>query len=198
MSMVRKTGNRIPGPKTQVGQVSGELTVVDPGPFYNSDSNIRLAKRNVLVRCSCYLEFYTRENNIIRGLSTRCRSCKNKSHGEKLRGSNTGWNIWYNRYRQNARNRARDILFELTVQDVMNICSRPCQYCDLEPEPRILGREHHILASGIDRVDTDKGYTIENCVPCCTKCNRMKWDYSMEEFLTHVIKIANKECGVKK
>jgi hypothetical protein len=29
-------------------------------------------------------------------------------------------------------------------------------------------------AGGIDRVDNNKGYTVDNCVPCCTLCNRAK------------------------
>lgn len=39
---------------------------------------------------------------------------------------------------------------------------------------------------GIDRVDSDKPYEIDNCVPCCTKCNFMKQAHSVEDFLNHV------------
>ena len=32
---------------------------------------------------------------------------------------------------------------------------------------------------GIDRIDNNKGYIIENCVPCCRECNFLKRDYNM-------------------
>jgi hypothetical protein len=28
--------------------------------------------------------------------------------------------------------------------------------------------------NGIDRVDNEKGYLVENCVPCCFTCNSLK------------------------
>jgi hypothetical protein len=31
-------------------------------------------------------------------------------------------------------------------------------------------------------VDNTKGYTKENCVPCCKICNRLKSDLTKEEF----------------
>lgn len=48
-----------------------------------------------------------------------------------------------------------------------------------------------IRVNGIDRIDSSKGYSIDNCVPCCTMCNRMKLDYKLSDFINHVHKIAN-------
>src|SRR5438132_12656210 len=31
-----------------------------------------------------------------------------------------------------------------------------------------------LTLNGIDRVDSSKGYCLENCVACCGMCNRMK------------------------
>jgi 5-methylcytosine-specific restriction endonuclease McrA len=40
------------------------------------------------------------------------------------------------------------------------------------------------LYSGIDRKDNEKGYTEENCVPCCKRCNGIKGEWlSYEEML---------------
>ena len=33
------------------------------------------------------------------------------------------------------------------------------------------------------------GYTFDNCVACCTMCNRMKLDYTKNDFLNHISKI---------
>ena len=42
---------------------------------------------------------------------------------------------------------------------------------------------------GVDRVDSDKFYDIDNCVPCCEECNKMKLNMTTEKFLGHINKI---------
>lgn len=46
---------------------------------------------------------------------------------------------------------------------------------------------------GIDRLNNDKGYTVENIVSCCSICNKAKSNLTMEEFLAWIerIKIHN-------
>jgi RNase P subunit RPR2 len=44
-------------------------------------------------------------------------------------------------------------------------------------------------ATGIDRVDSKKGYTKDNMVSACKKCNLMKFTYNTEDFLSHIQKI---------
>lgn len=39
--------------------------------------------------------------------------------------------------------------------------------------------------NGIDRRDPNKGYTVENCVPCCEQCNYAKLDYTEDEYVNH-------------
>jgi hypothetical protein len=46
-----------------------------------------------------------------------------------------------------------------------------------------------IKCSGIDRVDSNKGYTIDNCVPCCKTCNLAKAELSQRDFLDWVRKV---------
>ena len=46
--------------------------------------------------------------------------------------------------------------------------------------------------NGIDRKDSTKGYSIDNCVPCCPMCNKMKQTFTEEEFLNQIAKIYNK------
>jgi hypothetical protein len=40
--------------------------------------------------------------------------------------------------------------------------------------------------NGIDRIDSSRGYTPENTVPCCSTCNLMKSDSTHEAFLAHI------------
>jgi 5-methylcytosine-specific restriction endonuclease McrA len=45
------------------------------------------------------------------------------------------------------------------------------------------------LKNGIDRIDSNKGYTMDNCVSCCWTCNRMKGNMTQQNFLEHISKI---------
>ena len=46
--------------------------------------------------------------------------------------------------------------------------------------------------NGIDRKDNNLGYEKANCVPCCKRCNQMKNDMTMDEFINQIININNK------
>jgi hypothetical protein len=37
--------------------------------------------------------------------------------------------------------------------------------------------------NGIDRYDSNKGYSLENCKTCCTSCNILKKNLSFNEFI---------------
>jgi hypothetical protein len=43
--------------------------------------------------------------------------------------------------------------------------------------------EYSIRINGIDRIDANRGYEIDNIVPCCGMCNIMKNGYNVEDFL---------------
>ena len=45
------------------------------------------------------------------------------------------------------------------------------------------------LHNGVDRVNNDLGYTIENSVTCCSLCNYMKRGMSLSDFIIHINKI---------
>ena len=79
-------------------------------------------------------------------------------------------------YRFGAKKRS--IPFRLSFKKYLEISSMPCEYCGAS-----LGR------NGIDRKDNSVGYTSENSVPCCSKCNLMKRDYSISEFVDHAKRI---------
>ena len=83
----------------------------------------------------------------------------------------------YSHFKNNAI--IRGINFDLSKEEVLSLCSSKCFYC---------GKDRCL---GIDRIDNSKGYTIDNCVPCCTTCNYMKRILQRDEFLDHVKKIYN-------
>lgn len=74
--------------------------------------------------------------------------------------------------------KVRNIQFDLTREQVFEIINKPCFYCN-ETDRK-----------GIDRIDSDVGYVIGNCVSCCCTCNLMKQSHSQQDFINQCKKIA--------
>lgn len=74
----------------------------------------------------------------------------------------------------------RNLDFQLSNEEAKILLHESCYYC---------GKPH---ADGIDRIDSNKGYIKENCVPCCRICNIMKNKFSTEVFFSHVKSIYEK------
>lgn len=87
----------------------------------------------------------------------------------------------YSTYKTNANKRGKS--FDLTIEQFEEITSKPCHYCgeyDVYEDMRF---------TGVDRVDTNNGYNVKNCVPCCKVCNSMKSNYNVSEWLEKIKKI---------
>lgn len=97
---------------------------------------------------------------------------------------------------KNAK-RAKELGFVLSKLEFEKICRTNCYYCGAAPQPRRnkygSDRKGPLWAydylSGIDRLDNTKGYTLENAVACCGKCNIMKGSSTKAEFLAQAQRI---------
>lgn len=90
--------------------------------------------------------------------------------------------------------RKRNLVFDLSDEELDLIWSQNCYYCDEPPSNRMVavrpdGKEEVFVYSGIDRINSSVGYVPDNVRPCCKVCNRAKSDLSEEEFLRWVKKI---------
>lgn len=81
----------------------------------------------------------------------------------------------YSRYRCDAKRRA--IVFELDFDIFSDLLERDCFYC---------GKAQ---SRGVDRYDSNLGYTIDNCVACCSDCNEIKMDRSAYDMFKHILKM---------
>ncbi len=91
------------------------------------------------------------------------------------------------------RCKKKDRVWALSDDQAMTMLLSNCSYCGAAPfsgrrpsAERFNGNQHH---GGIDRIDSAKGYTPENSVPCCKYCNIMKSALSYDEFMQQIIKI---------
>ncbi len=82
-------------------------------------------------------------------------------------------------YIKNALN--RNLEFNLSLEEFKSFWQKDCHFCS-----------DTINTIGIDRLDNNLGYTLENVVSCCKICNFMKRNLSVEDFLTKCKRIT--EC----
>jgi len=59
-----------------------------------------------------------------------------------------------------------------------------CFYTKIEMLPYHPNIKRNPYAASIDRIDSSKGYTPDNCVLCLYVVNRMKSDMPLDEFLS--------------
>ena len=98
------------------------------------------------------------------------------------------------RLKNRLKNRSlkKNIPFEVSNERLKDLMFSRCHYCLTEPNntmkiTRINGAEAQY--SGIDRVDSSKGYTEDNIVPCCKHCNNAKGTRSKQEMYHWAIKL---------
>mgnify|MGYP002132230727 CR=1 FL=1 len=78
----------------------------------------------------------------------------------------------------------RGIVWALTEDEFASLWGLPCTYCG-----------GSIETIGIDRKNSNIGYRLHNCVPCCSRCNMMKGSRSTEEFVGQCMAVAAKWAG---
>jgi hypothetical protein len=71
----------------------------------------------------------------------------------------------------------------LSLDEFAYLQSQPCHYCARTAE-------ESDGFNGIDRVNNEIGYTLSNCVPCCTECNFAKRTRTAEQFISHCLRVA--------
>jgi hypothetical protein len=77
----------------------------------------------------------------------------------------------------------RGYTFSITFEEFISLLADDCYYCGGQ-------------TSGLDRIDNRGNYTLDNLVPCCAKCNRMKNVLEQAEFLALVKRIYERRVSI--
>jgi hypothetical protein len=82
----------------------------------------------------------------------------------------------------------RNILFEITIDQAWGLfelqhrkCSYTGQILTLIALPGWAGRKN--VTGSLDRIDSSKGYTVENCTWVHKDINRLKWDLAEDQII---------------
>lgn len=144
--------------------------------------------------CSCGIEAIVPSTKLKSGEIKSC-GCKEHVRSARTPMGHSGLNKLYSDYRYGAKSRSLE--FAVSIDEFKSIVTSNCTYCGVEPNRVTYGsrgskKEHgKFLSTGVDRIDSSKGYTVDNVVPCCSICNIAKSDLTQSEFLAWIDRIRN-------
>lgn len=181
------------------GEVFGRLTVIEFAGWrqYKSGTRSSLWK----CRCECdEKEVCVTAKELKSGHTSSC-GCLQKETRQKVglrsRQSTPDNPVAARNYAYESTKRGckdRNLCWELTFDQWQAIVKQNCYYCNAEPSPYVpnhrASRYGLFLCNGIDRYWNNEGYVINNCVPCCWTCNRLKGGMDGDEFIDHINKIS--------
>jgi hypothetical protein len=179
-----------------VGDVIGNFTILEVIPSEKPGKHSRGKVKCAI--CDGIKEMYS--FNIRRRYSCGCsqrdistwKSKGPKNMPWKLPHGEASKNDLYSSYRSSAKKRGLN--FDIDLEYFSENVIKSCHYCgdfltSVKKSQSKTGGDFYY--TGIDRVDSSKGYSEDNCVPCCKTCNIMKWELSTENFTTHILKISS-------
>lgn len=167
-----------------VGQEINGLKIIR---FFRADNGRGSRKRSFYeCLCICGKLFVSRADHIRSGLckSCGCISVQLTAAAHVLPNNRGAINDVYRGYKSNARN--RNLSFCLTPNEFEFLIFKDCFYCGTLPATRTWKVDkavpYSLSCNGIDRLNSNLGYSIDNCVPCCPQCNFAKSNLSLEDF----------------
>lgn len=119
--------------------------------------------------CSCTHTRTVRGKNLRNGGSLGCGCSKKR---KRLRSFEALYNVLV----RDTDRRNRTLSVDLSYEEFLTFVKiKKCHYCKAQvewAEFNVAGKARHNL----DRVDNSKGYSRDNCVVCCKRCNMAKGD----------------------
>lgn len=159
-----------------------------------------------LCRCDCGNEKVVVADNLSSGKSKSCGCLKKEFLSKK--GNQFGlykdrqvamMKVQYShlKRRHTQNNMSGEIL---DFETFYTLSKSNCKYCGLEYSKEIEDRlnesknkkrlsDEVLRINGIDRVDSNIGYTKDNSVPCCKYCNFAKHTMSEEDFYVWIKRV---------
>jgi hypothetical protein len=137
-------------------------------------------------QCICGTVFTSRADHVKNGLtkSCGCITYQLSAVSHTLSNNQAAINRVYKSYKDGAK--VRSLSFNLSMEEFKCLIFQNCIYCGTAPSlstfrvNKSLNRE--LVYNGIDRLDSNLGYSVDNCVPCCSQCNYAKSDLSVSDF----------------
>jgi len=173
----------------QRGDRFGRLTVIKKDGVHKKPCGTTQSK--YLCRCDCGKKVSVLMQNLKNGNTRSCGCLSQELKASKKLNDNRGViNQVILGYKRHARDRGLE--WHLEYDDVKKLIALPCFYCGAENSNHKVTKNcrEGFDYNGIDRIDSSKGYEINNVVTCCKKCNTAKSDMSQSEFIEWAKRVA--------
>lgn len=167
------------------GQEFGYLTAVEYLP----------AIKKWKCHCVCGKEHCVRANSL-KAFKTKSCGCMAFASRKAKPNNHRIKNAIFKGYKGAASRRG--YCFTLSFENFSELIQQTCHYCGSPPATlwkEEVGRGNlknpvrDFYYNGVDRVDNSEGYIPQNCVPCCSICNRAKATLSLDEWLRWIEKV---------
>lgn len=143
-------------------------------------------------------EYYTENKDILsirnkkyRANNTEKLKAQRKKYNEDSKDKRSAYNKTlvprFKNLKQNAKARGVPVLISLD-EYVQLIENSNCHYCEVD---------NLHTGGGLDRLDSTKGYILENLVPCCGGCNKLKNNYLTSDETLVLVKLLKEMRGGK-
>jgi hypothetical protein len=176
-----------------------KATHPEPGNKFNQLSVIsyhhtgKHYRRYFVFKCDCGNEKIIHGSAVTSGNTKSCGCMVKEGHKKRvLPDHGVCRNNLLLQYKRHAK--GRDFSFELTKEQFSNLICKPCYYCGIPPSnlKKTKNDSEGLLYTGIDRVNPKLGYSITNCVPACSMCNRAKRDMTKQEYYEWVKRLCSR------
>jgi len=112
---------------------------------------------------------------------------------EKFEQADSTFNRLYATYRHSAVKNGRS--FDLSKKEFYYLTKQNCHYCGIPAKQLLIVRKTNFWSfyyyNGVDRLDNNKGYELDNVVSCCLTCNKAKSYMTYEDFNCWIDRLIN-------
>jgi len=165
-----------------VGNKYGKLTVLELTRLKQFKNNKRMM---CMVACDCGTVKEVVAYKLGQGEITSCGCGKRPTTCRKY----VSYKNIYTRYKSDAKRKGYD--WELSPEEFIPMLKERCHYCGVAPNRSHSSRTGDtVLYNGVDRKDSDKGYTSDNTVTSCYICNRGKNNMDYKDYMNYLDRLS--------
>lgn len=138
-------------------------------------------KKYTSFKCFCGNEFKARPASILSGQTTSCGCKQTKQNSNHWKGFNDIYGFEFKRYQSAALDRGLD--FSITIEDVWKLYEQQNRKCRLSGLEISWSNKKKAGTASIDRIDNNRGYTLDNIQIVHKLVNMMKKHYTNKDFI---------------
>lgn len=135
--------------------------------------------------CDCGKTTWSNSRNLSNKNTTSC-GCWNKERS-RIEYKLAAKNRLFGEYKTSAKR--RKLIFDIDFDSFILLTSSNCFYCNVPPQKIQKGGYGNYNYNGLDRKNNSEGYTLNNAVTCCWRCNQFKSTFHIGDFIDGMFSI---------